>query len=255
MHTDTFVQAAEWHRRQGVPCQDSVLAQVKNKQAILAVSDGCSSGSGSEFGAQAVTRVLANEDWSLPLHRLAPLLKPWKDLGQVQESAMLATALRCTVEQDDGGGLDATFECQGDGVGGMLLDDGSIWSWCTEWDNTPPYPWYENSDLQNQWMTQAKPGLLKIWKNDDLISTAELSPQNQKCTWIKPPMNWTAIWLGSDGWLTLGMTVPELAREVTSFKNKEGAFLKRRLSRMLATLSKQGVEPADDLGMVALIKE
>lgn len=254
MHTDTFIQAADWHRRQGVPCQDSVYGEARDKAAVLIVSDGCSSGAGSEFGAQAVSRVLANAHWRTDLGEVGALLKPWRELGQVDNTAMLATALRCTVFETEWQTLEAIFECQGDGVGGVLLEDGSTWSWCIEWDNTPPYPWYDNSELAEQWLSQAKPGVLKYWKNDELIMTQDIDPRNRSIS-ILGPSKWKAIWLGTDGWLTLGMTVPALAKEVTAFKNTEGAFLKRRLGRMLTKLSKEGVEPSDDLGMVALIKE
>lgn len=254
MHTDTFVQAAEWHRRQGVPCQDSAYGDAREKDAVLIISDGCSSGQGSEFGAQAVTRVLATSHWRTPLSEVGSLLQPWKELGLVDDTAMLATALRCTVFETEWRSLTALFECQGDGVGGMLLEDGSTWSWSLEWDNTPPYPWYDTSELATQWLAQAKPGILKYWQNEELIITQEIDPRNRSVS-ILGPAKWKAIWLGSDGWLTLGLSVPELAREVTAYKNTEGAFLKRRLGRMLSKLAKDGVEPGDDLSMVALIKE
>lgn len=254
MHTDTFVQAADWHRRQGVPCQDSVYGEVSGVNAILAISDGCSSGSGSEFGAQAITRILATSHWRTPLQEVANKLIQWKDLGKVDDGAMLATALRCTVDEDHDGDIDVTFDLQGDGIGGMLFEDGSTLSWCLEWNNTPPYLWYENSDLQKQWLAQAEPGVMRYWRNSELVQTIEVSPSDRR-VWMKEAGDWKAIWLGSDGWLTLGLSVPEIAKEVTAYKNTEGAFLKRRLNRWLSSLSKKGIEPADDLSMVALIRE
>jgi hypothetical protein len=248
MRSDTFIQAADWHVRHGIPCQDHVLVAGTNNVAVVA--DGCSSGEGSDYGAMAVARTVVSMSAALPLSQICQAgLTKWQEYAGATDSAMLATALRLEVS-----GGDAIFSAMGDGLGGVLDKDGGVWAWCIDWSNMPPYPWYTAMGQMGAWSQERSTGVLTIWQDGDVVETRLLDGNDPEVV-IIAPSNWGSAWIGTDGWLTLGVNVPEIARQATAFKNKEGAFLKRRLGRWLQTLGKSGVYPTDDISMAAIQRE
>lgn len=249
MRSDTFVQAADWHVRQGIPCQDVALAAA-GPTSVVVVADGCSRGEGSEYGALAVARTVVAMPSGLPLENLCQTgLRAWQGYVGAPNCAMLATAVRLEIVDHA-----ATFSVMGDGVGGILAKDGTVWSWCIDWENMPPYPWYATMGRLEAWAQERPVGALTVWHESDVIETRVLDGANPEVI-LSAPDNWESAWIGTDGWLTLGVDVPELSRQATAFKNREGAFLKRRLGRWLQTLGKTGVFPSDDISMAAVLRE
>lgn len=215
---------ADAYSRQGTShekCQDYALTFNSNGVTGIAVLDGCSSSEDSDFGARLLGRLLPAAlaqawvtGWPTPetiVDLLLSKAQPIQQQLQLQEEALDATLLVFAINPAVGQGLLLAW---GDGYFG--IDD--VWTRLSYSDNAPAYPNYRMSTgrlaayrqmYKGQLTGQAGPYVFQTWQGT--------LPQR--------------VWLGTDGWDSLGVEGQPALLEAAQPQNLAGSFVQRRMKR------------------------
>jgi hypothetical protein len=277
VHADAHFRMGGAHEREGSPCQDyATSGTTLSGLPFAVVSDGCSSSGRTDLGA----RLLA-----LSTARLLGMAQEVPDIDLLRRSVLsharqvgLMLALRTADMEATLGVVAATQETGavamlfGDGVVAARTKDGfdvRIVEWAA---NMPGYPWYLASAAQTELFVE----------QSDAAALAEGRPACRVQSWLldaegqavqtgeramdaRAGLQGVAFEWGEDSGLdsvavmtdgalqVYGMQWPQTVLQMACFKTaREGAFVRRRMSRALAEMAKAGCRPADDVALAAV---
>lgn len=277
LYTDDYFVIGGQHVVDGKPCQDHTLSGTLGDAAYAVLSDGCSSGELTDIGARITTtaiRTAIRNHRNLSQNSVGASVAKEIDLQQrvilsgvrgtlgLSQQDMLATSMYAYISPE--GGL---VQVRGDGIVAFVYAGGAIRLHKFEWDgNAPLYPayaddefaqfrgWHGGSDAQalsedtrlfadGEW-TDVGGGTYGTEQGIAGI-TLRLSPTDMR--------ELSYIALMSDGAAQVdNIDWTDAALRLVSFKNAEGAFVKRRLSRFLKEAHKVGDGPIDDISVAVI---
>lgn len=269
------------HVQRGKPCQDNayVGSMSSGEAAVAVVSDGCSSGNKTEFGAMFSVISVAKavgDHWAQK--RNAALTGAPLEIRE-REKALLASSLAYGIGSRD---LLATSvyaylspeggfaHADGDGVIAWKTRNGHVHMVKYEWaGNRPFYPVYNLSDGMQQSWIKAHGGdvnaiclTVETWeyvpggmvqkesrnfalgegmRGDTLVITKEQLAA----------IEFVAVF--SDGVMQVdGYDWKDVVVQLLGFKAKQGVFAVRRMNAFLADATAAGEGPADDLSYAVI---
>ncbi len=271
------------HVRQNAPCQDHALTALGNESSFIIISDGCSSGRHTDIGARIITTsgIMSFREYENSKRHVSPHMLAKKFQNEIKSRSekirialglipadLYATCIYAFVSKEGG-----FVHVIGDGNAILSYEDGRRITYSLKWnENTPYYLSYSHSSLHDfiEIHTKIEGGekSLKITKKiatagekiteETFLSveaglsgyTIEINPKDSM-------IGLTSIIIASDGAESFTGDDKEdnserVTKELSSFKLFEGEFVKRRLARMLLTLSKEGIEPTDDISCAAI---
>lgn len=254
------------------------------------VSDGCSTGKDTDFGARlmvrAASRLLINEgadSFRTDFDQCVWQAEEWREALLLDPSALYATLLVTT--QDKDGKTNAVV--YGDGIVAARRRDGSGYDYmvveCSK--NAPPYLAYlvaredEKGKFPLDYFREGGAGIrTTTWHNchesivlpveDEVwtrIGTAFFDPNedDERVGVIVPfdPCQYDVVIVASDGLQSfqrmegtrmVPVPLPEIMAEVMAFKGTEGEFVQRRLRRFLKQAAKKGWHHNDDIAVAGI---
>jgi len=262
MNTDIFLAKGSSH----FICEDYVLQGAN----YVIVSDGCSSAQHSDIAARlyahAAKRLLKENEREITskkeqdnfLWRLNYLVEVSKiALFGVPNMEMYATLLIAQDMEDK-----VTVSYFGDGVVVCKYKEESPTTFIIDYDNMPLYPaYYMNEQTLSEYLKVHGPEYsLNTLKNNTVahrhyrIQDEQLPNLTNTLSFAKENLEYVII--SSDG---VGSFPPyqfsnlfPIIDEITSFKNRAGSFLQRRMIRMLTDYKKSGIDHYDDIGIGVL---
>ena len=273
-HTDDHFVLGGNHALEGKPCQDHALSGLMGDSAYAVLADGCSTGELTDIGARITTTAArtalrnfraSGEDrlraQEIDLQQRVMLSSIRETLGLTYKD-MQATCLWAYLSPK--GGL---VHLRGDGILALAYAGNAYVFRKFEWqDNAPLYPIYAEDGYA---------GFKKHHGGDEALSLLEESAMFADGEWAmleqaqhsvaagirgitversaKDARELEYVALMSDGAAqvdNIGWT--EVALELVSFKNSEGAFAKRRLIRFLKDARKKGDGPLDDMSLAVI---
>lgn len=275
-HADHHFMIGDGHRRDGKPCQDHALSEIRGSYALATVSDGCSGGGQTDIGARLVSLATANavaeERDDTPDGKTAErvrarrgvILRHAQDLLRLDTADMLATSIYTLIGTEGG-----YVSVHGDGIVAYRLRDGILVAHRFEWaDNTPFYPAYRNgaldsfvgahgADLEAKRLTEH--GFVRNtegrWSE---FHTKEYSLR-EGIDGIVIPFDRMeiedieTIAVMTDGLTQVGATDwKDVVASFLDFRNHTGMFVKRRMEREMIARQKRGEVPYDDLAMAVI---
>jgi len=235
------------------------------------ISDGCSGSPDTDIGARLLTlsckKLISSDDFN----EIQPL--DYFDFGNKVISDALITAKQLEINQLS---LDATLivaylskeksefkiNIYGDGTVTWADKDNVINHLVIEYPSGyPRYLNYLSSEIRNkQFIDISKNSGIKthLYKNNELIScvTSDISEPTSLTLSID---NLAWLLLSSDGIETFSntengslMNKSDLVTAISSFKNFNGEFIKRRFFKMIKTFEKNGFTHGDDLSVAGI---
>jgi len=280
MHADAHFRMGSAHKADGSPCQDYALAGRDAALPFAVLSDGCSLSGRTDVGA----RVIALTARRLLLESAADCLPHPGDAGTFA-ARLIASATEASLALDLGSGdLDATLcfvrATADGGVDAWLFGDGlaaartpcgtevAIVDWA---GNLPGYPAYlADPERLALFLSESEAaarlgGRMACEVRRYLIAhdgTAALTGSEGHhaaaalngigFSWLPGAADVAAVM--SDGAMQVsGAAWPEVVAALMAFGSaRTGAFVTRRMNRALASLSKSGRRPADDISVAAI---
>ncbi|OGZ06875.1 MAG: hypothetical protein A2942_00500 [Candidatus Lloydbacteria bacterium RIFCSPLOWO2_01_FULL_50_20] len=271
------------HVLQAKPCQDHALSFAQDDLAIAVVSDGCSSGGETDMGARMLTFTLINtikkmrkiaDDTPLsksPAHiRFAQWIMLKEAVGLLGFSAHDALATCTYAYLTPSGGY---VHLRGDGVIALRFRDGSSTLLRYDWDNNMPfYPAYADDGprgydcfieahggsllkevfKEEEWME--RPGRVCA-KVSETMHSLSAGIQGRVIPFSRDELaNMASISVFTDGVTQVdGVDWKDTVIQLLDFKTTEGAFVKRRMNRLLKDYRKRGDEPSDDIACAVVL--
>lgn len=263
------------HERAAMPCQDYAMSGKHRDMAVAVISDGCSSGGRTDFGARIVCQVTAqaighaHSLFERPRHEEVVTSQRSALLAQrgsldLDKDDMLATCGYAFIHRSGYGHVHLT----GDGAIAVRAADGGILMRRTSWDeNMPPYPIYDALDryagfkerhggddairaLQNTVVYGADGGLFSYSEYRVSVATGIRGMKVDICP--KAPVSCLAVF--TDGIEQVpGMSWHAVVHNLMSFKTPAGEFSKRRLRRFISDARSRDGSPVDDIGFAAIL--
>lgn len=245
--TDAFFTIGSGH----TICQDYALA-VENR---IIVCDGCSTAPHTDVGARLIAHNLvhwlrgpkARGDTHPHNHAMIDASGLARILV-LPEQSLYATILSTEIT-DDGMSIDIS----GDGVIGILFNDGSVSVLDAFYESGAPYyRAYDYSPNKEQYQVEF-PGEYKIRigeNNGYIVPQIDAPFVLNPNAWYNAPIR--AILLGSDGLKTLGIPVQDVVEQLFAVKNPVGEFAQRRARRILSDYAKDGKRPYDDFSVAMM---
>jgi Protein phosphatase 2C len=263
---DSYFTIGKQHANEGKPCQDYAVTQVSEDGAIAVVSDGCSTGGKTDFGARIVAHAMLRS--SLTRVEEQETLMEWilqqgaAAAPQIKLNDLFATAF--LIKHYD---RKIFFRGLGDGVVAVKLEDGTIKAVKFEWDKGIPfYPVYR----QYQFIEQVGDGdkyaigatsetclyspETKTWEIEEKDNlTISYGMQGFLECWesdCKAPEQNSSIFAAvfSDGITQIkDVDWKDAVFEFMNYKSTSGEFVKRRMMKALKTMT-----PMDDISCAAL---
>ncbi len=266
------------HIRQNMPCQDHALSGMSGTSAYISLSDGCSTGGETDTGARILNYaaiMVLKECLSNPESDNSPeiISKKIRSTSTAIMSSMglmlhdlQATLLYAVTTPDRG-----FVHVFGDGCVTLIYTDGKI--------VTYRFIWKQNMPLYISYSGKVLDGFLSRHASDDpesfvVIKTTTHAGQDlqiEESTYPAKEMvqgysitfsqeellGLKSIILCSDGVENFkahaALIEPgTIIQELTSIKQWQGEFVKRRLSRMLHVFSKEEIFPSDDFSVAAI---
>ena len=246
---DNFVRSAH------PICQDYSL--IGPDYAFL--TDGCSSSPRSEIGAHLVPFLaershLADVDFMSFIKRY---LNEWPLSGICFDTTLLS----CHMKYDK-----LMLELIGDSCIIIKNKNGHYELHITEYrDNAPPYVSYFLDEKKRELYKKQFPNNAKIYKwrllNDkfeDIENDYYVCEENiERDDWFLECSGIEDVFISTDGIKSFrdntGQPVPmvEVIKEITAIKSYTGAFLQRRMNKMIKDFSQKGIIATDDISVVA----
>lgn len=280
MTTDAHFVIGGLHIRQNMPCQDHTRCGGTPETAFISLSDGCSTGGETDTGARimntAAAIVIQNylATTTVDPHESAVLFAE-----KIRATALItASTMQLTTRDLQATLLYAVLTTLGGfvhvfGDGGIILcfEDGTTVLYQCAWEqNTPYYLIYTGTVLEH-FIDQHNADTDKSFTVTKTVIAPDgtvtpsvegysaLEGSNGYTIAITPEMLRTlrAVVLCSDGIESFRFgnepfETVQVVREIIAFKQWQGAFVKRRLSRMLSDFSKQTIAPIDDIAVAAI---
>lgn len=263
---DSYFCIGKQHANEGKPCQDYATTQVGKDGAIAVVSDGCSTGGKTDFGA----RIVAHAALQYPMleYRKQPILMEWilrcgaAAAPQIRLNDLFATAFLIDFWENK-----IRFYGFGDGVVAVKLGDGKIKAVKFEWTKGIPfYPVYR----QYEFIDQIADGdehsrqatcdtclycpIEKAWSTSSIEElTVSYGVQGFSECWALDLLTldesssiFAAVF--SDGITQIkDVDWKDAVFEFMNYKSTSGEFVKRRMMKALKTMT-----PMDDIACAAL---
>lgn len=261
---DTAMVMGSVHQRALTPGQDAAVADVLPDGAFAIVSDGCSSGGDTTSGAwmlakaaaRAASLAIAENDTAFLLPEILATAEHAARAIALADDDLFATLLQAIVLRDR-----AVVQVYGDGVIAVGFRDGTWQFLRVEWDkNTPFYPIYYTRRKTDAFLAVHGSTSHAAVYVEHITYDPDGTARRQFCTRHTVAEGMVGLMLSFDaaalrdiralGVFTDGVaSLPKISwsdvmREVVAFKNTTGAFLRRRMGRVLREYD---VAPADDL--------
>lgn len=285
MNADHYFTIGKPHFTGGTPCEDYALSgEIQSGLAFAVVSDGCGDprlNAHTDIGARALAFA-----FKTTLDARKALDSGWLDGGFTWRNGFCEDLLNNFRRNQFTGherdylatlvGLVATPTAAqallfGDGAIGIRYADGRVALLEVEWQgNAPFYLAYcqtperflrfqaeLSADMPHFVLNQT------VWRTGDTgLEFLEEHKTRYNFNDVREGLVLTfspqtegieALSVLSDGIGKVGdLPAPQALHELMAFKNHEGAFVKRRMMRGLASLAKQGQVPQDDLSMACI---
>lgn len=241
MNTDFFIKQGSSHDM----CQDYVVT--KPNQVIL--SDGCSSAKDSDVGARLLALAIANK-------KLDKLLETSRTLG-LDDMCLCATSLSLKLKEDV-----LEFQRCGDGAFAVGTKDGNVFMDVYSYGTN--MPWY---------YAYGPMGLTANFAQVpyNFCVTTGYTIKNEKaeqvCSSLAEKYNhYTAMPLKDIAWAAVlsdgidsfsdknneHVPITQVIKELFSFKNFHGEFVKRRMNKAFEVFEKNGWKNFDDFSIGVL---
>ncbi len=278
LYTDDYFVIGGAHTIDGKPCQDHTLSGTIGESAYAVLSDGCSSGALTDIGARITTTAArtairnhvavtqkapgAGTAEEIDLQQQIILSGVRATLGLSQQD-MLATCAYAYLSPK--GGL---VHMRGDGVVAFAYRGDAYRFHKFEWaGNAPLYPIYAEDEYKNfrAHHAPADPAALTeliahcAEGEQPVVVSEQTYTTEQGIRGITIPVtaadmkDLSFIAIMSDGVAQIdNVDWMDAALRLVSYKNAEGAFAKRRLTRFLKEAHKVGDGPIDDIAIAVI---
>jgi serine/threonine protein phosphatase PrpC len=257
-------------------CEDYSLIGTR-PVPFLIVSDGCSSSQNSDMGSRLLSWITKKQFPAALIYQYLPedpylfgrkiienAIEQADKLG-VNRSALDATLLFAYIEN----GLMNIF-CFGDGVIIFKIDRGRDFFIHLSYAENAPYylTVHQNEQILAEWQQVYPNNALSIKRYDlmdrkqSVIDTAQdgSALQNYYRVTVPTTPDLEMVMLSSDGITSFcnpsdGSMIPldEVVNEMLDVKVKNGAYIQRRMRKMIAKYASQGVHNMDDVSVAAVI--
>ena len=277
---DDYSVQGVYHHSNGTICQDHTLCTYTTHGALIAVSDGCSSGGATDIGARIVNcgvregvRRLQNsdevDDVAALVHNITDVQKEVMHSAQnlfgLADADMAATSLLAFVTSRC-----ACVHVAGDGVVAYTLCDGTMQCERYIWrDNTPYYPMYaaghhdafcavhggdmNASVLQRETVVLDVDGTVLSHTMQDISLAQGMRGITTDFSAMHSDGTIRTIALFSDGVEQVGMCAwYDVVYQCMAYKQYKGAFVKRRMKRFVKDIRHAQQYPHDDLSCAAI---
>lgn len=264
--TDSYVRVGYRHLAEGGICQDYSDTYSNEDEALIVVSDGCSTGGRTDIGSRMITMTTIE---SFKRYGLSNkffiqndvLLNSQKHILGLNVSDFYATRLFSYLCKDK-----SILSIEGDGIVAIKFKSGLVVIHRVEWmNNTPFYPAYCFDGLLDSFI-QAQGGDLnshsvKIEHWDYLNESfgardtkrLSLGDSLQPVEIPLSVQDLDTVIIFSDGITQIdGIDWKEAVVKCLNFKNYKGSFVKRRLIRFMKDTIKTGKGPIDDFSCAAI---
>ncbi len=270
---DHSFQIGEQHLRQGKPCQDYALSGTlsSNQEAFAIVSDGCSSGDKTDFGSRLVTIATLRALEEPRPQRLGVEIKAARDayLESYRASLhlnyqdLLATSL-FAITNGDG----VLISITGDGVIALKYEHAlviEIYKWQ---NNTPYYPIYRVSQLDNSFVESHNNTLEPFTKKTFVMGSLDSVQRATTGYTVTEGMKGVEQLLGrehdeygqlqtlalfSDGAeQVVNVPTETVVENLLAFKSFSGQYAVRRMNRFLQEARGTGRGPLDDIAYAVI---
>jgi hypothetical protein len=262
------------HYNEGLACQDYAMAQSFDKAAIVAVSDGCSTGNLTDFGSRILTlsalKILrrkwlqdvsfAGVDSEIILAQDV-IIESTTSLLSLSIRDLLATMLYACLSENGG-----ELRVFGDGAIAFKYKDGNIKLYLLDWENNVPYyPAYRLSNLDG--FIDEHQGLLSLTQQKILIDPdGQVSSMGNSSYSLKQGISGVSysvdqeelaeleyVALFSDGVAQVdAYSASQVVYELMKFKSLAGKFVTRRFIRHVKEAKKNGLGPIDDIACAVI---
>jgi hypothetical protein len=285
LNTDSHFVIGGEHVLRKTPCQDHALCGMRNDSHLIVISDGCSTGGHTDIGARILTcatimafKLCADVGDINPLNQRLPLImlnqirimaQANKNMMGLRSKDLHGTCVYAMISLSGG-----FIHVLGDGCVILKYSDGSITSYSYEWvENNPCYPIYEGDDLSRfieihkKFENGSKALTIKkvsISIDGEEFAESEFVPVEESLNGhviqVTPEMinnGLECIAICSDGVESFStvdheISTTEIIKQVVAFKNTNGDFVKRRMTRLLSDFTKQDFHPSDDFAIAAI---
>lgn len=280
--SDSYFVIGDMHIRAGKPCQDYAISKVLGNRAIAIVCDGCSSGGLTDTGARLLAHTMLrsftfiDKDPTSPtdlrdLRQAVTLLAipnileemylSWNDLLTTLVYTQIETGNNKIVFFGDGAAVvdfgnhiefyQIKFDSGAPYYYIYKSNMGAVYNASTEYNPSNAYKDY--IELQKD-----KPITLSTHKYGNTV-IIDITPEKaSRGITINLPDDIVAVTIFSDGVTSFSNTDwIDVCKELTSFKNIAGEYLKRRMIKGIQEYSKHGIKIMDDTAGASLynIKE
>ncbi len=275
LFTDHHFHIGQAHLNGGKPCQDYAFSKAQEGLAYAIVSDGCSTGGDTDFGARLITRAAAStihDHWAARKYILGEtvtqnislrqhvLFSGARDILRLEFKDLLATCMYAYITPKGG-----IVHLVGDGAIAIKYRSGKVKLFRYDWaNNTPLYPAYRedsfesfikahSGDIKSNvlteeiWIATPDYGLIPFATQEYTLDTALqgstlfFTPED-----LSTEIDFIAIF--SDGATQVDKMVwKDAVSQLIAFKNTAGGFAKRRMKKFVKESHKIGRGPIDDI--------
>lgn len=265
MHADSYFVQGRSHRI----CEDYALTGLSHGRPFAVVCDGCSSSPHTDFGARILAHSFKDAFNTFDLDDYGDL--PPIALAQAQVHAkslgLDLTCLDCTLLAVWVDGENAYTLALGDG--GCVVEFRNGIRWCMHWEFPSGAPRYLSYDLDQKRLAQylEEYGEKIVERSfaimNDKVTDRQCCEYSSRTVMLSPYLHKTnevrAIGVFSDGAATFRNRDDGTAEPVegavslmTDFKTTTGAFVQRRMKRLMKFYEDAGFAPEDDVSFAAI---
>ena len=260
---DCFFSLAKTH----IVCQDYAAVGAEPLPHLV-VCDGCSSSPDTDIGARLIAKsaqkalrhALGAENAALPSYQafgaatLANAVTA-ADCLALPRSALDATLVVAVLRQEI-----ITVFMYGDGYLAAVTPSGDIERVGVAFAGNMPYylNYWSDEPRKSLYAPQPEDGRQAITMTTN--RTRDVLPHDAPLKWTFPADQYRLIALLSDGVSAFcqqetnqPLPVEYVLRDLLAYKTTTGEFVKRRAKRLLKEYEKQGIFPADDVAVAAII--
>ena len=264
MIIDSFMKQGASHYL----CEDYVLTN-RDYFPLIALSDGCSSSMNTDVGARLITLSAIESINNAPFvaHWFPKFLDGLTKIYNSYSSILTNGFLDATLIVFRFVPVKNNFEVSVIGDGNIILVQGEVTTlYNIKFEsNAPKYPAYF-IDRESDYNAQYGEGIVIVTKTVIKNGEAKESIQlKDKAKNLAPfsfildvPIDTDTLLLSTDGIESFSSTesglisVNDIGKELTAFKNYQGEFMKRRAKRMAAEYAREGITHSDDISFGAI---